>query len=109
VVRPIIVPPGEASHRGNVRSCSFAVKISIMRFAPVTAILSILAAGTAAAQVSVEKVNYKGWSESYRVRNSACELVIVPQVTRVMSFALASGGGGKNVLWENPELAGKTF
>jgi hypothetical protein len=76
-----------------------------MRLASVALLLLILA-GTVAAQVGVDKINYKGWPDAYRIHNDACELVIVPQVTRVMSFALADG---KNVLWENPELAGKTF
>jgi hypothetical protein len=60
----------------------------------------------AADGVVIEKVIYNGWPGAWRISNESCELVIVPQVTRVMRFALR---GGKNVLWENPDLAGKTF
>jgi hypothetical protein len=56
--------------------------------------------------VTVEKVEYKGWPDAWRIRNDSCELIIVPAVSRVMHFSLA---GGKNLLWENPALAGKTF
>jgi hypothetical protein len=56
--------------------------------------------------VTVERVAYKGWPEAWRLRNETCELVVVPAVSRVMHFSLI---GGQNVLWENPELAGKTF
>jgi len=62
--------------------------------------------GARAAAVAVESVTYNGWPNSWRVRNASCELVVVPAVSRVMRFALT---GGQNVLWENPELAGKTF
>jgi hypothetical protein len=64
------------------------------------------ASGKSAAAVTVERVEYHGWPEAWRIRNGACELVIVPAVTRVMRFALT---GGKNLLWEDPALAGKTF
>jgi hypothetical protein len=56
--------------------------------------------------VSVEQTNYNGWPDAWRLRNTACELVVVPAVSRVMRFALI---GGRNLLWENPDLAGKTF
>lgn len=58
------------------------------------------------AAVVVERVTYNGWPEAWRIRNEACELVIVPAVTRVMRFALT---GGPNLLWDDPKLAGKTF
>lgn len=59
-----------------------------------------------AAPVTVERVAYNGWPDAWRVRNASCEIVVVPAVSRVMRFAPT---GGKNLLWENPELAGKTF
>jgi hypothetical protein len=56
--------------------------------------------------VSVERIEYKGWPDAWRVQNGACELIVVPAVSRVMRLSLI---GGSNVLWENPDLAGKTF
>jgi len=56
--------------------------------------------------VKVERITYKGWPDAVRLRNASCELVVVPAVSRVMHFSLI---GGPNLLWENPEFAGKTF
>ena len=56
--------------------------------------------------VDIEPVAYNGWPEAWRVRNGKCELVVVPAVSRAMRFALI---GGKNLLWEDATLAGKTF
>jgi hypothetical protein len=56
--------------------------------------------------VSVEHIEYKGWPDAWRVRNGTCELIVVPAVSRIMHLSLI---GGRNVLWENPDLAGKTF
>lgn len=52
----------------------------------------------------MEESDYHGWKDSWRVRNGACELVIVPQVGRAMYFATT---GGKNVLWNNDALFGQ--
>jgi hypothetical protein len=56
--------------------------------------------------VRVEQVDYHGWKHAYSLRNKTCELIVVADVSRVMSFKLT---GGENLLWENPQLAGKTF
>src|SRR5260221_770941 len=56
--------------------------------------------------VTVEQITYNGWPNSWRVRNSACQLVVVPAVSRVIRFSLA---GGPNGLWEKPELACQPF
>src|ERR1043165_4555389 len=63
----------------------------------------IQAASTA--DVTVEKINYLGWADCLRVRNASCELVVAPQVGRVLHFSLA---GKENVLYVNSKLAGKT-
>jgi hypothetical protein len=55
--------------------------------------------------VRVERIDFQGWTDAWKISNAACELVIVPQIGRVMSFHLA---GQKNVLWINDRLAGKT-
>lgn len=57
------------------------------------------------ATVNVEQVTYNGWRGAWRIHNDKCEIVIVPQVGRVMSFARV---GGKNVLWNNDAIQGQT-
>ncbi len=55
-------------------------------------------------EVTVTRVNYKGWPGSIRLANRSAEVVVVPAIGRIMRFAPI---GGPNVLWENPELLGK--
>ena len=59
----------------------------------------------ASAEVSVSRVEYMKWKDAWKLGNGQCEMVIVPQIGRVMCFALS---GGNNVLWNNPDLAGRT-
>jgi len=84
----------------NMNSISRAIRIAIA--------LITLHAGISAlpaqAQVSVTKTDYHGWKDSWRISNGACELVVVPQVNRVMSFSLT---GSPSALWNNPLLAGQ--
>lgn len=56
--------------------------------------------------VTVERVDYHGWSGCYRMSNGFAELIYVPQVGRIMRYAEK---GGQNVLWENGRLAGKSM
>lgn len=57
------------------------------------------------AEVTVEKLEYMGWKDCLRVRNAVCELVVVPQVGRVLHFSLA---GKENTLYVNRALLGQT-
>lgn len=59
----------------------------------------------ARATVRIQRIDYHGWAGAYRLSNQAVELVFVPQIGRIMRYGYI---GGKNVLWENPKLAGKT-
>ncbi len=59
---------------------------------------------TAGAKVKVEKVEFMGWKDSFRLSNGACEMVIVPSIGRVMHFGPA---GGENLIWVDAKLAGK--
>lgn len=71
-------------------------------------LLLLLAATTgrpSAAAVVVEKTEFQGWPDALRLRSAHAEAVVVPAVTRVMSFRLA---GGKNVFWTDPSLGGRT-
>jgi hypothetical protein len=63
------------------------------------------AADSDAQAVQVQQITYKGWTGAWRMSNGVVEVVVVPQVGRVMHYGLV---GGSNVLWENAELAGKT-
>jgi hypothetical protein len=59
---------------------------------------------SAHAGVYIEKTSYRGWKNCYRMTNGTIDLVIVPQVGRIMRYGFA---GGPNMLWENPTVAGK--
>src|SRR5258706_6776416 len=57
-------------------------------------------------QVKVEKVNYKGWPNSYRVSNGRVELVVTGDVgPRIIRFAFV---GGQNLFKEFEEQMGKS-
>ena len=55
--------------------------------------------------VTVSKITYHGWPDSFLLSNGVVEAVVVPAVGRVMQFRFA---GEEGVFWENPALAGKT-
>jgi hypothetical protein len=56
--------------------------------------------------VKVEKIDYKGWAGSYRITNGTVDVVVVPQIGRVMRYGYVDS---PNMLWENETLLGKTF
>lgn len=61
---------------------------------------------TASSAVRIEKINYQGWANSYRVSNGEIELVITSDVgPRIMRFAFI---GGQNLFKEYPDQLGKT-
>lgn len=73
-----------------------------LKLIALTAVLSLAASGA----VKVEKVNYKGWPNSYRVGNGEIELVVTGDVgPRIMYFGFT---GGQNLLKEFPEQLGKS-
>ena len=55
--------------------------------------------------VTVTRIDYHGWPESYLVANGIVEAVIVPAVGRVMQLRLA--GGREGTFWENRALDGQ--
>lgn len=78
-------------------------------FTVVPAVL-LLAAGCAplgervvhrAGPVTITRVNFRGWKDSFRMTNGEVEVVVVPQIARIMKYSLA---GGENLLWVNDEL-----
>jgi hypothetical protein len=61
---------------------------------------------TVFAAVHIEKVDYKGWPNSYRISNGEIELVVTSDVgPRIMRCAFV---GGQNLFKEFPEQLGKS-
>jgi hypothetical protein len=58
------------------------------------------------AAVSVEKVEYKGWANCYKISNGEVELIVTGDVgPRIIRFAFI---GGENIFKEYPDQMGKT-
>lgn len=70
------------------------------------ALLAPLPEAGARAEVRVERVSYHGWPEAYRLSNGTVDLVVVPEIGRIMRYGYL---GRPNVLWENAGLRGKTL
>jgi hypothetical protein len=52
---------------------------------------------------SVSRITYHGWTNSLRLTSGTAEVIVVPQIGRVMSFRLLDG---TNVFWEDRALDG---
>jgi hypothetical protein len=77
-----------------------------MRKLILLAILGLLLAFGARAEVKVEKVEYKGWRNCYRVSNGEVELIATGDVgPRVIRFGFV---GGQNLFKEFTEQLGKS-
>ena len=91
------------------RSADFICLLLVMGSATCAAAGAEKDEGTAAAVtpgVSVEKVTFQGWTNAWRLSNRACELIVVPQLSRVMYFGLK---GGSNLLWVAPSANGQEY
>lgn len=55
-------------------------------------------------KITVVKTNYRGWRDSWVLSNGKVEVVVVPQIGRVMQFRFKDG---ENPFWENQQLNGK--
>ena len=61
---------------------------------------------SATAAIKIEKTNYKGWPNSYRISNGEVELVITSDIgPRIMRYGFV---GGQNFFKEYPESLGKS-
>ncbi len=61
---------------------------------------------SATAAVKIEKTNYKGWPNSYRITNGEVELIVTSDIgPRIMRYAFV---GGQNVFKEFAESLGKS-
>jgi hypothetical protein len=61
--------------------------------------------GARQTEVSIGRIAYHGWSESYLISNGVVEAVVVPAIGRVMQFRLAGEDDG--AFWENRALDGQ--
>ena len=66
--------------------------------------LLLLAWQSAQGAVVVKAITYSGWKDAVQMSNGTVEVVIVPQIGRIMRYGLADG---PNILWNNPDLLGK--
>jgi len=55
-------------------------------------------------QVLILRTNYHGWSNSVIMSNGKIEVIVVPEINRIMVFRFC---GGENVFWENMKLLGQ--
>ncbi|NBC82116.1 MAG: DUF4380 domain-containing protein [Bacteroidetes bacterium] len=54
----------------------------------------------------IEKINYRGWTECYKIYNETTEIIVVAESGgRIMSYSLH----GKNIIYENRALDGLTL
>src|SRR5438552_2553097 len=68
--------------------------------------IGVLLTMSAAAAVKIEKINFKGWPNSYRMTNGEVELVITGDVgPRIIRYAFV---GGQNLFKEYADQVGKS-
>lgn len=69
-------------------------------------LLILVSALSVSAEVKVEKTEYKGWRNCYRITNGEVELIVTGDVgPRVIRFGFV---GGQNIFKEFPEQIGKS-
>lgn len=69
------------------------------------AALALSRMGIVTAPITATQTDYRGWQGAWQVTNGDVEVVLVPQISRIMRYGPV---GGANILWENPALLGKT-
>ncbi|MBC8142851.1 MAG: hypothetical protein H7Y38_15610 [Armatimonadetes bacterium] len=62
------------------------------------------AARKLSAQVIMTRESFNGWNDAYKLSNGTAEVVIVPQIGRIMRFGFV---GAPNLLWTNDAESGK--
>ena len=65
---------------------------------------AIVKSAETAKSLTIQKVAYEGWQDAYRITNGTAEVIIVPQVARIMRYGYV---GGPNLLWNNTVELGK--
>ena len=83
--------------------------MKMLFFAPTGLVVGLALAATApeaTAQVTVDRVEYKGWKHNARIANGQAELIVTLDVgPRIISYRLLNG---TNVLKQNPDDLGKS-
>ena len=90
------------ARRGIARAALFAA--ALIMTTPITAAPAVPPTKPLSAQVTVSREAYEGWQNVYILSNGTAEVVIVPQIARIMRYGLI---GGANLLWNNPAELGK--
>ncbi|MBC8136390.1 MAG: hypothetical protein H8F28_10935 [Fibrella sp.] len=65
---------------------------------------AIMQSNETTVRVTIEQVPYEGWQNAYRITNGTAEVIIVPQIARIMRYGFINGA---NLLWNNPSELGK--
>jgi hypothetical protein len=60
----------------------------------------------ATGEVTVSKIEYNGWNDSYDIENGMVKVVVVPAIGRIMHYSFANDD---NILWHDPSYYGKTL
>ncbi|MBA3685806.1 MAG: hypothetical protein H0W72_11290, partial [Planctomycetes bacterium] len=72
--------------------------------APTLLALIACSGAATAREVAVDRGPALGWTDTWRLANGEVEVVVVPQVGRIMRYARI---GEANLLWANPPVLGK--
>jgi hypothetical protein len=108
---------GAASFFHRVPSCPESARFRPLRELRFTLVRLVILLGIAAgwlagpetkaadaAATRVDRIDFQGWKNAWRLTNEQVEVVVVPQIGRVMSFKFKDG---ENVLWSDRTLDGK--
>src|SRR5258708_4386154 len=77
----------------------------ICRIAPLIVLVLHVMALPSEAAIKVEQIEYLKWPHAWRLSNPSCQLVVVPEVGRVMYFART---GGEDIPYNNQDPSGRT-
>jgi hypothetical protein len=78
----------------------------MFRIALLMVVLGVISMSNASAEVKVDKTEYKGWRNCYRVTNGEVELIVTGEVgPRIIRYGFV---GGQNLFKEFAEQMGKT-
>lgn len=78
----------------------------MLKFKALLSLILLALSTSAFARVTIERIEYRGWHDSYRLTAGEYSLVVVPEIGgRIMEYSY----GGQNVIWENAGEFGQTY
>lgn len=78
-------------------------KIALVTLVLITLVAACL---SAEARVTVERIEYHGWTDSYRLSTGLYSLIVVPEIGgRIMEYSY----DGRNAIWQNVDEFGRTY